>query len=57
MATLNLSETDRFMRISQNADIIEKAIANITNALPIDFLPKKKTKRKIKNSTTGARTR
>ncbi|MDR7875675.1 TraY domain-containing protein [Yersinia mollaretii] len=50
MATLNLSETDRFMRISQNAEIIEKAIANITNALPIDFLPKKENEEKDKKS-------
>lgn len=36
-ASLNLSETDRFLKISQNAEVIEKAIKNITSALPLAF--------------------
>lgn len=36
-SSMKLSETDRFMAISRNAEIIEKAINNITNALPSPF--------------------
>lgn len=40
-SSMKLSETDRFMTISRNAEIIEKAINNITNALPSPFQPTK----------------
>lgn len=42
MASMKMSETDRFIAISTNIDIIEKAVGKIVNALPPTPEPIKK---------------
>lgn len=41
-----MTDTDRFMTINKNADVIDKAIKNIMNVIPPEYIQEKEIKKK-----------
>lgn len=46
MSSLKLTETDRFMTIASNVEVIEVAIKKIVSAMPAGYIEEKKDNRK-----------